>query len=190
MFNLSEQEGDPQDNFVESRDPAELMMCFILSAAYLGLAKFVWDGLLKVNDWKLLINIEGFFITIAVLSILVGLRPYMSPSSLQLSSKGIKYRGPYWPKRKTVNWDQVQQIYLSLEVIIVIYQPKPNKKALWPMFITSIYLADRDNIGKAILRHSPVTPKLMTSPHIFSRLLMGLIFFAVVLWLLQLLSQS
>ena len=184
------QEGDPQDNFIEARDPAELMMCFILAAAYLGFAKFCWSGLLDAKNWKLLVNIEGFFITVAVLAVLVGLRPYMNPSSLQLSSKGIKYRGPYWPRRKTINWEQVNDIFLSSELIIVRYKTRPDSNKEWPMLITSIYLADRENIARAILRYSPVTPKLMTSPHIVTRIILGLIFLAVVLWLLEMLSAA
>ena len=144
----TDQEGDSQDNFIEARDPAELIMCFILAAAYLGLAKYCWEPLLLVNNWKLLVNVEGFFITIAAISILMGLRPYISPSSLQISSRGLKYRGPYWPQRKTVNWDQVNQIYLSPELIILLYRPKTESKRPWPMLIMSIYLADRDKIAR------------------------------------------
>lgn len=160
-------------------------MCFILAAAYLGLAKYCWEPLLLVNNWKLLVNVEGFFITIAVLSILVGLRPYMGPSSLQISSRGIKYRGPYWPQRKTVNWEQVVQVYLSPELIIMLYLPKADSKRPAPMLITSIYLADRDKITRAVLRYCPITPVIMTSPHIVSRIVLVLMFLAVVIWLLE-----
>ena len=69
-------------------------MCLVLASAYLGLAKYCWTPLLLAKDWRLLFNIEGFFLAVALLSILVGLRPYMTPSSLQLSNRGIKYRGP------------------------------------------------------------------------------------------------
>lgn len=182
-----DQEGDPQDNFVEARDPTELAMCFILASAYLGLAKYCWGPLLQITNWKLLVNVEGFFITIAVLSIMVGLRPYISPSSLQLSGHGIKYKGPYWPQRKTVNWDQVLQIYLSPELIVVLYHPKPTSKRVWPMLITSLYLADRDRIGRAMLRYCPITPVIMTSPHIVSRIVLGLLFLSIIICLLEML---
>ncbi len=185
-----DQEGDSQDNFIEARDPAELIMCFILAAAYLGLAKYCWEPLLLVNNWKLLVNVEGFFITIAAISILMGLRPYISPSSLQISSRGLKYRGPYWPQRKTVNWEQVSQIYLSPELIILLYLPKAESKRPWPMLITSIYLADRDKIGRAMLRHCPIDPVIMTSPHLVSRIVLGLIFLGIVVWLLEMLVAS
>jgi len=181
------QEGDPQDNFIEARDPAELMMCFVLAAAYLGLAKYCWEPLLLVKNWKLLVNVEGFFVTIAVLAILVGLRPYMSPSSLQISGRGIKYRGPYWPQRKTVNWEQITQIYLSPELMVVLYMPKAEKKRVWPMLITSIYLADRQDIPAAIKRHCPIQPVMMTSPHVISRIVLGLLFLGIVIWLLEML---
>lgn len=162
-------------------------MCFILASAYLGLAKWGWEPLYRVGSWKMLVNVEGFFITIAVLSILVGLRPYMASSSLQISSKGIKYRGPYWPQRRTLNWDQIVQVYLSSELIVVLYHAKPGTKRIWPMFITSIYLADRDRIPKAVLRHCPIEPVVMTSPHIVSRILLGLMFLGVIIWILEML---
>ena len=113
----SEAEGEAQDNFVESKEPSELLMCLVLASAYLGLAKYCWTPLLLAKDWKLLFNIEGFFLAIALLAILIGFRPYLTPSSLQVSKYGIKYRGPYWPQRKTVNWRQVTKIYLSPELI-------------------------------------------------------------------------
>ncbi len=183
------QEGDPQDNFVEARDPTELAMCFILASAYLGLTKYCWEPLILAHNWKLLINVEGFFITISAVSILVGLRPYISPSSLQLSGHGIKYRGPYWPQRKTVNWDQITKAYLSRELVVLLYKSKPDSKRVWPMFITSIYLADRDRIIPAFVRHSPVHPVIMTSPTIVSRIILGSVFLVVVIWILSLLMN-
>jgi hypothetical protein len=181
---LFESDGDPQDNFVEVRDPTELAMCFILAAAYLGLAKYCWMPLHDAN-FKLFLNVEGFFVTIAILSILVGLRPYMSPSNLQLSGRGIKYKGPYWPKRKTVNWDQVYKLYLSSELIVVLFKNKPQSKRIWPMVIMSIYLADRDRIVSTFQRYAPLTPVIMTSPTLFSRIIFGLCLLALVLWILE-----
>jgi hypothetical protein len=185
------QEGDAQDNFLEARDPAELMMCFILAAAYLGLAKFCWEPLLLVKNWKLLVNVEGFFVTIAVLSILIGLRPYMSPCSLQLSGRGIKYRGPYWPQRKTVNWEQVKEVFVSPELVVVMHQPKVDAKGkklrVWPLLIWSIYLADRQNIPAAVLRHCPIQPVMMTNPHLISKIILGLVVTAIIIWLLEML---
>jgi len=184
-----DQEGDPQDNFVESREPTELAMCFILAAAYLGLARYCWTPLSTLKNWKLLVNVEGFFITIAVVSILVGLRPYITPSNLQVSGKGIKYRGPYWPQRKTVNWEQIRKIYLSPELILVLYVPNMVKNRSWPMLITSIYLADRDRIATAFLKYSPIPPVIMNSPNLLSRIILGLAFLAVVVWLAELLTS-
>lgn len=183
----SRYEGNPQDNFIEHKDPAELAFCFVLAAAYLGLAKYCWMPLLLTKNWKLLMNVEGFFITIAVLAIVVGLRPYISPSSLQLSEIGIKYRGPYWPSRKTVNWDQVVRVYLSSELIVVLYKPKANSNRIWPLLITSIYLADGEKIGQAIAKYCPVQPIIMTNPALFSRLIMVFIFLAIVVWILEML---
>jgi hypothetical protein len=182
------QEGDPQDNFVENKDPTELALCFILASAYLGLAKYCWMPLLLAKNWKLLINVEGFFIIISVLSILVGLRPYLSPSSLQLSMRGIKYRGPYWPQRKTVNWEQVTRVYLSSELIVVLYKPRLNSNRIWPLLIPSIYLADRERIGQAVMKYCPIEPIIMTSPALVSRIALSLMFLAVVVWLLEMLT--
>jgi hypothetical protein len=181
------EQNDSQFNFVEAREPSELIMCLILAAAYLGLAKYCWAPLLLSKNWKLLINVEGFLVTIALLSIVIGLRPYLSPSSLQISGKGIKYRGPYWPQRKTVNWDQVLRLYLSPELVIVLYRPVPDRKKSWYLLIPSIYLADRDQIGPAIGKLSPIEPIVMTSPALISRLTLAGIFFLLIIWVLEML---
>lgn len=174
-----------QDNFVEKRDPAELAMCIVLSAIYLGLARYCWTALIAANNTRLLFNIVGFFVTIALLSLVIGLRPYISPCSLQLSGKGIKYRGPYWPQRKTVNWEQVFRVYLSPELIVVLYHPLDNNKSIWPLLIQSIYLADKDNVPKAILKYSPISPILLSGPNWLSRLLVIVGFILIAVFVLQ-----
>ncbi|HEY9713313.1 MAG TPA: hypothetical protein V6C72_07575 [Chroococcales cyanobacterium] len=184
---LPDQEGDPQDNFVEASDPSELALCIILACAYLGLAKYCWDSLIQVANWKLLINVEGFFGIISAVAIMIGARPFLTPSSLQLSARGIKYRGPYWPQRKTVNWDQVVKIYVSSELLIVLYKPKPDSKRIWPMLIFAIYLADRERIPSCVLKYSPLKPVMMTSPTLVSRIVMGLMLFVVIVWILEML---
>lgn len=181
------EQDESQFNFVEAREPSELIMCLILAAAYLGLAKYCWSPLLLSKNWKLLINVEGFLVTIALLSIVIGLRPYLSPSNLQLSSKGIKYRGPYSPRRKTVNWQQVLRLYVSNELVIILYRPSPDRKKSWPLVIPSIYLADRDQIGPAITKLSPIEPIVMTSPALVSRVTFALLFFMLVIWVLEML---
>ena len=186
----ADSEGEAQDNFVEAKEPSEMLMCLVLASAYLGLAKYCWTPLLLAKDWRLLFNIEGFFLAVALLSILVGLRPYMTPSSLQLSNRGIKYRGPYWPQRKTVNWSQVNKVYLSPELILVLYHPDPKKKRLWPLIIPSIYLADRERIAKVFIRYSPIEAVILSSPALVSRIAMILLFLAVVIWLLEMLIVS
>ncbi|MBN9395572.1 MAG: hypothetical protein J0H83_10040 [Candidatus Melainabacteria bacterium] len=180
-------EGDAQDNFVEHKEPSELLMCLILASAYLGLAKYCWSPLYLTGDIKLFVNIEGFFLAIAVLSILVGLRPYLTPSSLQLSRFGIKYRGPYWPQRKTVNWNQVKKVYLSPELIIVLYHPIIGRKRLWPLIIPSIYLSDRERLAKVFIKYSPIKAEILSSPALVSRVIMILLFLAIVIWLLEML---
>ncbi|MBU6454288.1 MAG: hypothetical protein KGS72_21095 [Cyanobacteria bacterium REEB67] len=186
---VQESEGESQDNFVESKEPSELLMCLILASAYLGLAKYCWTPLLLAKDWKLLVNIEGFFLAIALLSILIGLRPYLTPSALQVSKFGIKYRGPYWPQRKTVNWRQVIKLYLSPELIVVLYRPKEKSKRLWPLIIPIIYLADRERIAKVFIRYSPIQPVILSSPALISRIVVLLGFLAVIIWVLEMLIQ-
>ncbi|MBX9720323.1 MAG: hypothetical protein K2X81_02915 [Candidatus Obscuribacterales bacterium] len=179
------EEGDNQDNFVEAHEPAELVMCIILGAAFVGLGKYCFEPLRASGNWNLLINIEGFFLTIALLSILVGLRPYLSPSSLQLSHRGLKYRGPYWPQRKTVNWDQIYQIYISPELIVVLYHPKPEKKHIWPLLIQSIYLADKERVALSFLNYCPVNPIILKGPSWQLRLISLCLFGLLIIWILQ-----
>jgi hypothetical protein len=180
---------DSQDNYVENRDPTELAMCVILAAAYIGLAKFCWTKLYETGNWKLLFNIEGFFITIALVAIFVGLRPYISPSSLQLSSFGIKYRGTYWPQRKTVNWDQVVQLYISPELVIVIYKLNADGKRVWPMLISSLYLAEREKIPNSFIKYCPIEPIIMSGPHLISRVVIVVLFSIALVWVLELLAN-
>lgn len=180
---------DSQANFVEAREPSELIMCLILASAYLGLAKYCWVPLVLTKSWRLLINVEGFLVTISLLAILVGIRPYFSPSSLQISSKGVKYRGPYWPRRKSVNWEQVLRLYVSPELIILLYRPTPNRKKSWPLVIPSIYLADRSQLPRAISRYSPIEPIIMSSPALLSRITFGILFIVIVVWLLEMLIK-
>src|ERR1700735_801692 len=80
---------ESQYNFIEHRDPVETMMCLILAAAYLGLAKYCFTPLILTKNWQLVTNVEVFFCAIACLAIFIGVRPYFSPSSLQVSRHGI-----------------------------------------------------------------------------------------------------
>jgi hypothetical protein len=179
-------EDESQYNFVEPREPSELIMCLILAAAYLGLAKYCWFPLLATHNWKLLINVEGFFATISLLLILVGVRPYINPSSLQISRKGLKYLGPYWPRRKTVNWDQMLRLYSSGELIIVLYRPNPKRKRTNWLIIPSIYLAEHEKVPQVIADYSPVKPIEMTNPALISRIVFFLLCLLLLLWLLEL----
>ncbi len=180
---------DSQDNYIEVRDPSEFFMCIVLTAAYLGLAKYCWTPLVNMHNLKLLLNVEGFFIVIALLAFIVGIRPMLNPSSLQLSEHGIKYKGPYWPNRKSVLWQQIEQLYLSPELIIVLYRPNLNSKRLWPMLIATLYLADRDSIAKSVGKYCPIEPTIMANPALLSRIFVLLAFCIVALWLIELLMQ-
>ncbi len=183
-----EQENESQDNFVEGKEPSELIFCLLLASAYLGLAKFCWTPLFMMKNWKLFFNIEGFFVTVALVAILIGARPYMAPSSLQISGRGIKYRGPYWIQRKTVNWDQVSRVYLSPELILVLYRPKPGSKRIWPMPILSIYLAEREQVIKSFLKYCPIQAVMMKSPALVSRVMLVVIVIVLILWFFYLLT--
>jgi hypothetical protein len=189
VLELPATEDESQDNFVESKEPSELLMCLVLASAYLGLAKYCYMPLWLAKDWKLLFNIEGFFLIIALLSILIGLRPYVTPSSLQVSRHGIKYKGPYWPQRKTVNWKQVTRLYLSPELIVALYRPKEKSKRLWPLIIPIIYLADRERIAKVFIKWSPISPVILSSPALISRVIILLFFLGVIVWILEMLIQ-
>ena len=177
---------DSQYNFIEHRDPVETMMCIILAAAYLGLAKYCFTPLAITKNLGLVANVEIFFCTIAALSVFIGVRPYFSPSSLQISRHGIKYQGPYWPNRKTVNWNQVIKLYLSTELVILLYRPDPNRKRTWPMIIPAIYLSQREKIVDIMKQYSLSEPVMMTSPALISRIMIALAFIAFVLFLLEL----
>lgn len=185
----SNPENEAQDTYIENRDPTEMAMCFILAAAYLGLAKYCWAPLWAAKNLKLFFNVEGFFITIALISILVGLRPYISPSSMQISHRGIKYRGPYWPQRRSVTWDQVIKVYLSSELIFILYKPKLDSKRMWAMLIASVYLASRENIVASMENYCTKPLEIVTNPALYSRILIGLLFFIAVIWILEMLMN-
>ncbi len=187
MPNTPDYEGEPQDNFVEARDPAELVMCIILAAAYAGLAKCCWNPLRSSGNFSMFFSIEGFFGTTALLALLVGLRPYLSPCSLQISNRGVKYRGPCWPQRKSVNWEQICRIYVSPELIIILYHWKPDSKIIWPMFIQSIYLADKDKVAEVIAQKSPLPIIRISGPNWKTRLVLIVTFSMVVIWILEML---
>lgn len=187
MQSTPDQEDDSQDNFMEARDPAELVMCIVLSAAFFGLAKYVWVPLKNVENWRLFFNIEGFFITVGLLSLVIGLRPYLSPCNLQLSKKGIKYQGPYSTHRKTVNWDQIFKLYVSPELVVALYHPGNKKKGIWPLIIQSVYLSDRERISSSIQRYCPVPPIFVRGPSWTLRLLFVFLFVITVISILQLL---
>lgn len=178
---------DLQDNFVENKEPAELMFCIILASIYLGLARYFWEPLKKLN--LLFWEFEAFLIFVAIVSLFLGVRPYVSPSSLQISRHGIKYRGPYWPQRKTVNWSNIVQLYVSPELILVIYRLSDKPRSLRPLLIHSVYLADKDKIVDSICKYAPLDPVLVANPGILTRAFQITVFAAVVLWILSVLKN-
>jgi hypothetical protein len=179
---------DLQDNYVETKEPSELMFCVILSSIYAGLARYCWSPLEESGLWNVFVNIEGFFITISLLSLLLGLRPYLSPSSLQISKHGLKYRGPYWPQRRTVNWSQVVHMYVSPELMLIIYRLPNKPKSIRPLLVHSVYLADREKIADSVVRFSPVEPTFVANPGILTRTAQILLFAAIVIWIANVLK--
>lgn len=175
---------DLQDNFVEPREPAELIFCIILSAVYAGLARYCWEGLWLAGNLKEFFYVEGFFITISLLSLLLGLRPYLSPSSLQLSGHGIKYRAPYWPQRRSVNWTQVQRLYISPGLILILYRPTGKSRGLIPMFIQVDYLADKKKVPDSFKRFSPIAPVILPHANLLTRILFFTAYAALILWVI------
>ena len=179
---------DLQDNYVETKEPSELMFCVILSSIYAGLARYCWTPLEQSGRWSIFINIEGFFITIALLSLLLGLRPYLSPSSLQISRHGLKYRGPYWPQRRTVNWSQIAQLYASPELILILYRLPNRPKSIRPLLIHSVYLADKEKIADSIVRFTLIEPTFVANPGLVTRTAQILLFAAIVIWIANVLK--
>lgn len=184
----NDQDSEAQDNFVESKEPSELVFCLLLASAYLGLAKFCWAILYQTKNWKLFFNVELFFVATALVAIIIGARPYILPSSLQISHRGIKYRGAYWTQRKTVNWDQVSRVYLSPELILVLYRPNPHSTRIWPMAILSVYLAERHNIVQSFIKYCPIQPIMMRGPALITWILLFVLFLALVVWFFYLLT--
>jgi hypothetical protein len=177
---------DAQDTYFEAREPAEFIFCVILSAAYAGLAKLCWEPLSTLHDFSSFACVEGLFVTFAVLSLLLGFRPYISPSSLQLSRHGIKYRGPYWSQRKTVNWEQIFRLYLSEDLIIVVFHANENRgvRLLW---IQSSYLSDRKQIVESFARYALVKPFYLKNPDWYVKGPLFIGYLAFICWVLNML---
>lgn len=174
-----------QHNFVENQDPALTITCFIVAAAYLGLAKYCFGPLSATKNLQLLLNVEAFFLLFALLAIAIAVRPYLSPSILQISKHGIKYQGPYWPRRKTVNWDQVLRLYLSDEFIVILYRPDPKRKRSWPLWIPTFYLGERAKIVQVVRDYSPIQPIMMTNLSLSTWVVLAVFFLIVLIWLLE-----
>jgi hypothetical protein len=188
--NLQPIPSDAQDSYFETREPSELIFCVILAAAYAGLARYCWEPLQTSQQWVYFISVEGFFITVGLLSLVLGVRPYISPSSLQISQHGLKYRGPYWPQRKTVNWDQIFRLYLSPELIIIFYRPPSNPKGVRLLFIQSSYLSDRNKIVESFAKYALIQPVYMKNPDWYIKAVFLLGYLSVVCWILYMLQQG
>ena len=178
---------DAQDTYFESREPAELIFCILLAAAYAGLAKFCWQPLEASHQWLSFTSVEVLFGVMALLSLVLGLRPYLSPSTLQISNHGVKYRGPYWPQRKTVNWQQIFRLYLSPELIVVLYHPTNKPNAIRFLFIQSSYISDREGIVSSFARYALVPPVYLKNPDWYIKGILLTAYMSVVCWILYML---
>ncbi len=181
----SNQFDQSQHNFVENQDPILTMTCLIVAAAYLGLAKYCFAPLSATKNLRLLFNVEAFFILLALLAIAIAIRPFISPSSLQISRRGIKYQGPYWPRRKTVNWDQVLRLYLSKEFLVILYRPDPKRKRSFPLWVPTLYLGEREKVVQVMSEYSPVEPIMMTNLSMSTWLVVIFFFLLILVWLLE-----
>jgi hypothetical protein len=180
---------DAQDTYFEAREPAEFIFCIILAAAYAGLAKLCWEPLSSLHDLNSFACVEGLFVTFTVLSLVLGFRPYISPSSLQLSRHGIKYRGPYWSQRKTVNWEQIVRLYLSEDLIIVVFHPD-EKRSVRLLMIQSSYLSDRKEIVDSFARYAVVKPFYLKNPDWYVKGILLVGYLAFICWVLFMLRPS
>jgi hypothetical protein len=182
---------DAQDNYVEAREPSELAFCVILAAAYAGLAQYFWQNPPAANgDWVQFVIYEVVFSAGALLSLLLGVRPYLVPSNLQIGQRGVKYRGPYWPQRKTVNWDQMFRLYLSPQLIIVLHRPIHKKTGVRLMIIQSSYLSDRDHIVESFAKYAMVDPTYMKNPDWITKGIFLIIYSAIIAWILVSLPRA
>lgn len=184
----AESEDDHQDNYLEAREPVELMFCIIIASAYAGLAKFCWGPLVSSGNAQPLVDAEGIYITIALLALMIGARPYLSPSKLQVSKHGIKYQGAlFWTQRKTVNWSQIVRMYVSPDLIIILYRLPNKPKSIRPFFVHTVYLADRDRIPDSILKYSPVEPMFLANPAWLTRLIGHILLGLIIFWIIKML---
>lgn len=179
---------DAQDVYLEKREPAELIFCVILAAAYAGLARYLWP-MFGVGPWQDFFRIEGLFITLSLLAVTLGIRPYISPSSLQISNLGLKYRGPYWPQRKTINWQQIYRLYLSQDLIVVLYHPPNQPRGARLLIIQCNYLADHDVILQRFAKYAVVQPVYLKKPGWYLKAIFLLGYLSIVCWFLYMLCR-
>ena len=69
----------------------------------------------------------------------------------------------------------------------MLYHPIIGRKRLWPLIIPSIYLSDRERLAKVFIKYSPIKAEILSSPALVSRVIMILLFLAIVIWLLEML---
>jgi hypothetical protein len=177
-----------QDNYLEAKEPAELVFCIILAAAYAGLARYCWN-LQDSGEWKMFFNTEGFFITISLLAVALGLRPYLNPCNLQINARGVKYRGPHWPRRRTVNWEQMYRLYISPSLIIALYHPANKPRGMRFLILQTGYLADRDKIVDSFIKFTKIEPVFISGPDWITRGVMIFLYAIVIAWILVMLLR-
>jgi len=179
---------DAQDNYFEKREPSELFFCIILAAMYAGLAKYLaqnlWETTQITGQWDRFVSVEGFFITLGLLSLALGLRPYLNPSSLQISNTGIKYCGPYWPQRKSITWAQMFKMWLSPDMVIILYHPAHKPRGMRLLIIQCNYLSDNKQLLSRFARYTPVPPIYLKAPDWYLKAIFLIGYLTIVCWIL------
>jgi hypothetical protein len=60
---------------------------------------------------------------------------------------------------------------------------------MWAMLIASVYLASRENIVASMENYCTKPLEIVTNPALYSRILIGLLFFIAVIWILEMLMN-
>ncbi|MBX9686355.1 MAG: hypothetical protein K2X27_06605, partial [Candidatus Obscuribacterales bacterium] len=78
---------------------------------------------------------------------------------------------------------QVVQMYVSPELMLIIYKLPNKPKSLRPLLIHSVYLADKEKIAESLTKYSPVEPTYVANPGIITRTAQYILFAAIVIWI-------
>ena len=79
-------------------------------------------------------------------------------------------------------------MYVSPELMLIIYRLPNKPKSVRPLLVHSVYLADREKIADSVVRFSPVEPTFVANPGILTRTAQVLLFAAIVIWIANVLK--